>query len=361
MLRAALPLCRFRMPARTALAFRVLAFLLGVVVVAAIGAFGEWAARMWGDVESPAPLFDDPTLRLRNRPFVEPDDELGFRLTPGFSQPELNIDDDGFRVTSSPGSPIDRIVVALGDSTTFGWSVADHETYPAQLASMLSDAMPLHRVRVINAGVPSYTSEQVERYLRELLRRTRPDEIVVSVLWNDVWFSTVQNWYPELLVFAQPSPWRKFLNENSALFRWATQARRFSTPVRDAPNEPAREAYLANVSQAARLARQHGARAYLLVPPFDESRVGPQGLDPFQQNPLSRTALVERARAWTLEASARAAAEGAVVIDHDVSVFRPARNDLFVDPIHPNAAGYRLIAAAVASAFVADPLAVTEP
>ena len=74
---------------------------------------------------------------------------------------------------------------------------------------------------MVNAGVPSYSSSQVRLYVEEILarRRANPDLVLVSVQWNDVWYSALPNWYPELLVYQQPAKWRMFLIVNSHLMR----------------------------------------------------------------------------------------------------------------------------------------------
>ena len=50
-------------------------------------------------------------------------------------------------------------VMTLGCSTTFGWGVADSETYPARLQHYLTEA-GYGNVEVVNAGQPGYTSFQ---------------------------------------------------------------------------------------------------------------------------------------------------------------------------------------------------------
>ncbi|MED5370156.1 MAG: hypothetical protein VX899_03995 [Myxococcota bacterium] len=69
----------------------------------------------------------------------------------------VSTDDHGFRPPhhDSPGS---FRIAAMGCSTTFGWGVADSETYPAQLQAILRERG--HDVQVINAGQPGYTSFQ---------------------------------------------------------------------------------------------------------------------------------------------------------------------------------------------------------
>lgn len=69
----------------------------------------------------------------------------------------VSTDDHGFRPPHHSTDGAFRIA-AMGCSTTFGWGVADSETYPAQLQAILSERG--HDVQVINAGQPGYTSFQ---------------------------------------------------------------------------------------------------------------------------------------------------------------------------------------------------------
>lgn len=113
------------------------------------------------------------------------DPSCGYTLRPGFQGREVamtgefdvdvEIDERGMRShprTAPPGAPV---VLALGDSMTFGEGVAATETFPALLEQRLD-----HRVE--NAGVPGYGSRQMACRLRELLRQTSPELMILSLL-----------------------------------------------------------------------------------------------------------------------------------------------------------------------------------
>jgi lysophospholipase L1-like esterase len=94
---------------------------------------------------------------------------------------------DGFR---GPAIPIARgpdalRVVAVGNSSTFGWGVNDDETYPQHLARRLAQLYLGRAVDVMNAGVPGFTTFQGGRILAAEVLPRRPDFIVLSFGFND--------------------------------------------------------------------------------------------------------------------------------------------------------------------------------
>lgn len=79
----------------------------------------------------------------------------------------------GFRGGPHPGGG----VACLGDSTTFGWGVAEEEAWPARLAALRGGA-------VLNAGVPGYSTFQGEALLPGVLAQ-RPEVVVLAYLVRD--------------------------------------------------------------------------------------------------------------------------------------------------------------------------------
>ena len=75
-------------------------------------------------------------------------------------------------------------VMALGCSTTFGWGVADSETYPARLEA-LARAAGHDQVEVINGGQPGYTSFQGSWLWSEALAAYTPDVVLVGYVVQD--------------------------------------------------------------------------------------------------------------------------------------------------------------------------------
>jgi lysophospholipase L1-like esterase len=78
-------------------------------------------------------------------------------------------------------------VVALGDSSTFGWGVEQFEAYPERLATALAERTGRARedVEVLNLGVPGYSSFQGRVLLARKALGFAPDLVVWSYLSND--------------------------------------------------------------------------------------------------------------------------------------------------------------------------------
>lgn len=164
--------------------------LLCAAIVLATGLAEGWlrfrGARHWGSATR-TPLTLGPMVR-----------EDGLPLRPGVFATRVVSDFDagydrrilitinryGLRgsAPSVPKPPGRVRVVALGGSTTFGYSVADGEDWPSQLGRILGE-----RYEVLNAGRPGATSFRNFSYLRDHLLRLEPDLVVLYEGFNDMW------------------------------------------------------------------------------------------------------------------------------------------------------------------------------
>lgn len=76
------------------------------------------------------------------------------------------------------------VILAVGDSLTFGHGVSKDESWPQKLEAKLSkNGFP--EVKVINAGVSGATTASGEQTLRFHLKRQKPDLIIYGLGAND--------------------------------------------------------------------------------------------------------------------------------------------------------------------------------
>jgi lysophospholipase L1-like esterase len=282
------------------------------------------------------PLFSDRELRIRNRPFVERNERRGFALRSGrfaLWGGEVRINRDGFRGDELPPDLKDRFtVVALGDSTTFGWKLAQNADYPSRLARLL-DPSGSGRIAVVNAGVPSYTSSQVRLFLEEILESQRidPELVLVSVMWNDLWYSGLPKWYPEVLVYQRPAAWRLLLVQHSRFMRAFWMRAPPGGARRDRVNERALAHYVRNLEEMIRLCAARNVALALVAPPFDADHVPAAGIpEPWAR--YGKAQLIELARHFDAAAHELAAARGVLSIDHRLSLRDLHQADHFFDP-----------------------------
>lgn len=103
----------------------------------------------------------------------------GFRLATGGL--DIRINSWGLRDEEFPREkPAGEFrILCLGGSTTAGEEVGQDQTYPARLAALLHERLPERRIRVINAGIPSYALRHSLRDLELRLWRFSPDLVTV--------------------------------------------------------------------------------------------------------------------------------------------------------------------------------------
>lgn len=140
------------------------------------------------------PLLDMCRFRRIANKTVDFDPDVFWRFKPGqilsakgvYRKP-VRINNFGFRgkdfsIEKRPGS---FRILCLGDSVTFGWSVGDEETYPAQMERLLRGKYPGKDIEVINLGVTGYTSFQGRQLFFKFGERLKPDIVIFGFGQND--------------------------------------------------------------------------------------------------------------------------------------------------------------------------------
>jgi lysophospholipase L1-like esterase len=124
----------------------------------------------------------------------EPDPKLYWKLKPGqdcftkIGHLPVHINSQGMRGPEfSVAKPADTIrILSLGDSRTFGWGLADEETYSRRLEKLLSAQGGGKKIEVLNAGVSAWSYAQILVYFRDFGLKYQPDYVVLgdANLWT---------------------------------------------------------------------------------------------------------------------------------------------------------------------------------
>lgn len=125
----------------------------------------------------------------------QPDPKLYWRLKPNqdcytkIGHQPVHVNSQGVRGPEIPvEKPANTIrILSLGDSRTFGWGLADQETYSRRLEQLLqSHTGGGKKIEVINAGVNAWSFPQMLVYFREFGLKYQPDVVVLGEanLWT---------------------------------------------------------------------------------------------------------------------------------------------------------------------------------
>jgi lysophospholipase L1-like esterase len=156
-------------------------------------------------------------------------------------------------------------ILAIGDSCTFGWGVEQGEAYPQVLQALLDDGgVGARRYRVINAGVPGYTSHHGRTYLRERGRDLRPAVVIAGYGFNDIVpggdVVAALAWQRRMMPLLRLDD---ALLDSSRLWRWARHVTlRPPSPTLPLRSSPAQ--YGENLREIVMLSRAAGAHVVLL-------------------------------------------------------------------------------------------------
>lgn len=150
-------------------------------------------------------------------------------------------------------------ILALGDSCTWGWKVADDETYPARLQQLLDHRWGTGRYQVLNGGVPGTTSYEGLLVLKARLAEFRPALVLVAYGFNDAdTGGDVEALIARQARFLPVLRLDDWLLHQSLAYKWM----RFGIWQRRKPSPRPRvpvENYHRNLSEMVMISRAHGA------------------------------------------------------------------------------------------------------
>lgn len=304
---------------------------------------------------------EDPLLMWKLRPNFKGRARDLFTAAQGDEAPEwsFSINKYGFRgsdfeIDREPG--VYRIV-ALGDSSTFGFGVDPGDAYPERLNAELERRCPSCRFEVINLGVPGYSSEQGVALAQEWIAKLKPQAITISYGTND-WWKREHSDADEMARLQTAGAKMGRIARKSALVR-GIESFNNRGDAKNPSNKPPLvprvgiDKYRENIEKIAEFARRAGARVILMDNNF--------------YVPFGTEALVSLAR----EYSDYALIDGVGILAtslHDIDDLRTKypqsiniairlysrviqKRPVFlvmIDPIHPNPVGHQILAVALA-------------
>lgn len=287
------------------------------------------------------PIFNDQSLRTKDRPFVEKHKSRGFALKNGFKNNIYSVNSVGFRGEDFPRNMDEKyVILTLGESTTFGWGVNDKQTYPYYLNSYFKD----EKVYVINGGVPSYTSSQVLVYLKEIIndRKLKPNLILINILWNDIWYSSIKNWHPDILIYQKPPIWLSFLTKHSKLVHTLVMGAG-NEQLTDVFNDKAMMEYGKNIEDMVNICEENDIKLAFIQAPFDADHMPDEGVNEFHIH-YTKAFFIDTARQYIEKMEAITKNYKIKVIEHGLDINELDQKSLFLDTLHPTAQGNSLMA-----------------
>jgi lysophospholipase L1-like esterase len=238
-------------------------------------------------------------------------------------------------------------ILCVGDSVTFGFRVPhvflkrpeavhlDWLPYTARMENALREANPGRVVEVIPLAVPGYSSHQGLAWLRRDIAELKPDVVTLLFGWNDIGLRSRAD-HEAMKTDALDVTARVLLCRSQALiYAWR---RVHAAPEGGGPVAPTGvmrvpvERFVANHLAMVRLAEQQGARV-LVVGPVYRDRVAYPGEG-------DRIASLRTA----LRNAMRTAGKQYVEIPSLTEEAYPGNLPLFLEHIHPNHKGHRLLA-----------------
>lgn len=282
----------------------------------------------------------------------------------------------GLRTPLLPETPRavgEKRVLVTGDSSVYGWGQPDGYSYAEQLEQVLDKTFPGTPIKVVNLGVPGYSTEQTLRLLDRIGWSYGPDLLVVHNIFSDANIDAFQD--AEALALANPdgTPLRAALHTSraycAAYMPWARyQATLNQEPGRvlmpgiptganaavalervdtlvDLSRVPLSD-YLANLDRIRATAEARGAS--MVVAPLAQEldvglwsvpmpRPGPDQVLPWFPYRSSQDA-------WAAEAGV-----GRISLPEVFAAEGGDPTGLFIDTMHPSVRGAQVMAWAVAS------------
>ena len=279
-------------------------------------------------------------IMMRGSPFLLWELAPGIRSGPGGT---VTVNQSGFRDRERGGKQGPR-VLALGDSSVYGFGVDDAGVFTSHLESAFD-------AEFINGAVPGYSSTQALNVLWGRGLALEPDLLIVATLWSDNNFDT----FVDADQIATYAAWRRSgtasveaILEHSAIYRRLEYQIRQSEPGRVGWMELKRQApsgkrrvpiadYARNLGEfCTTMAERGGGVVFVMLPNRHDLQGG--RADP----PWPPYRQVMRSMAQACDAP---------LVDLPSAFRADGRAFLFLDEMHPSAVGHQLMADAIGKAL----------
>lgn len=156
-----------------------------LIALVGVGVLGELMLRLY---TRSAIIYDVEMTRYANElKLTSSNPRIGHVHRPNASSRLMGVrvetNSDGLRDREYPVERNDsRRIVALGDSLTFGWGVAEEDSFVTLLEERLGRERP---TEIINFGTGNYNTEQEVALFLEKGLKYRPDDVVLFYFIND--------------------------------------------------------------------------------------------------------------------------------------------------------------------------------
>jgi lysophospholipase L1-like esterase len=280
----------------------------------------------------------------------EGDPLLLWRLRPGlrdtvWEHTPVTTNAQGLRYERSLGARTEGSlrILCVGDSVTFGFGVpqvfwrrpqARHPEwlpYPARLERALRAANPGREIEVAPLAVPGYSTHQGLAWMRRDLAGLRPDVVTLLFGWNDIGLRA-QSDADAIRTDAWSVAARRLLSRSQALLHaWRWVHARPGPAGAPVPRVDV-GGFVANHLSMVEVARAAGARVVVIGPVYrDPVEYPPEG-DLIAERRTALRAAMQRASLPYLE------------VPELTEEAWPGNQSLFLEHIHPNHKGHRLLA-----------------
>jgi lysophospholipase L1-like esterase len=135
--------------------------------------------------------------------------ELKPNLSLQFRDALVNTNSMGFRSreVDDSGQGDSFRIVGIGDSSMFGYGVADHEPHLAVLERLLQERYPDLTIEVINTAVPGYNTVMEVETIKQKGLQLQPDLVIIEYVGNDLSLPTFVRKKREVLSLTESFFW----------------------------------------------------------------------------------------------------------------------------------------------------------